>query len=86
MLPLMLLAAAAVTPEPPTTKPVDPTAAAQFWKAQAEAFQARLAAIEKDQAAQQAAAKLSCGAGYAPVASPSAPSGIECKKQEAQKK
>jgi hypothetical protein len=83
MLPLLLLAAEAVTPQPPK---IDPALAAQFWKAQAEAFQARLAAIEKDQAAQQAAAKLSCGAGYAPVASPSAPAGIECKKQEAPKK
>ena len=81
MLPLLLLAAEAVTPKPATVKPVDPTAAAVFWKAQAEFAQVKSMLTEKEVALKAALEKVSCESGYELVAS-NGPLGLECRQKE----
>jgi len=60
MLPLLLLAAEAVTPKPPV---IDPALAAEFWRAQAQFLAIKPEFEAKDAAVKAALAKLTAACG-----------------------
>jgi len=60
-----------------TPKPVDPTAAAVFWKARHDMLAARLAVIENNAKASEALSKITCEAGYQ-LAESQSPLGLAC--------
>ena len=81
MLPLMLLAAEAVTPQAPK---IDPTLQAEFWRAQAQFVAVKAEFDAKDNAVKAALAKLQkvCGDKYQLADN----NGLQCVPKEEPKK
>lgn len=81
MLPLLLLAVEAATPQPPK---IDPILAAEFWRAQAQFIAIKAEFDAKDAAVKAALAKLSkaCGDTHQVVDN----NGLQCVPKETPKK